>query len=404
MRFSRRDFLAGVLITGTLSAAATYYAPGGRPRTSVTLNFVTGEDPTGARNLLVAMWNQANPETRIQVDQVGGSTADQRTQMLSRVADGAADVLNLDIINIPLFRQQGHIRPLPLRPDDFLPRTLVPSTDDGEFWAAPFTADVGMLFARGAAGSATVSAPAVPLRTVIDRSVPPGSGQFAGQLGPLSTSTLEAFVVNVLEHVLSRNPAVVEEERNGWPAELEVWLEAVEPLQAACSDGRIVRCDGEDDSRDRFRKGALRFMRNWPVKYRELQVAEDPGIDSSSVLVRALPTGILGGQSLAVSRDCVAPERAEAFIAYLTGEPSQKILASHGLPSTSPAVYADRNLEAFIPHLRNVRGAVETARLRPVHPRYPAYSEVLDRHMRALLDQGSGLTTQFVDELRATLS
>ena len=103
-RFSRRDFLTGVLFTGTAAAAATYFAPGGRAIPSVVLNFITGVDPTGARDLLISMWNRANPSTRINIDLVGGSTADQRMQMLGRAQTGAADILNLDIINVSFFK------------------------------------------------------------------------------------------------------------------------------------------------------------------------------------------------------------------------------------------------------------------------------------------------------------
>lgn len=406
-RFSRRDFLTGVLFTGTAAAAATYFAPGGRAIPSVVLNFVTGVDPTGARDLLILMWNRANPSTKINIDPVEGSTADQRMQMLGRAQVGAADILNLDIINVSLFKSQGYIEPLELIPNNFLPKTLIASrlgnsNPNADYWAAPFNADVGMLFARGDPGSSVRAAALPSMSTVIDTLVPRGSHQFAGQLMPLSSSSYEAFVVNVLEHALSRDGRIIDE--YGAPAEqLEVWQAALEPLQAAIADGRMNPGDSEEDTRDRFREQRLAYMRNWPVKYRELQRDGDAGIALSSVRVGSLPLGVLGGQSLAITRNCVDKVRAKAFIDYLTSDSSQKILASYGLAATSLAAYADQNLRAFIPHLDNVRGAIEEARLRPAHPNYQAFSDVLVRNMLGLLQRGQGLTTQFINELLATL-
>jgi multiple sugar transport system substrate-binding protein len=406
-RFSRRDFLIGVLFTGTVSAATTYFLPGGRSIPTVTLNFVTGADRTGARQLLVDIWNRANPATQIYSDVVEGSTTDQRRQMLERAQRGAADILNLDIINIPLFKSRDLIDPLPLSPDNFLPKTLVPSRagaadDSSEYWAAPFNADAGMLFARGAPGSAVRSAAVPPLTNVLDGLVPPGSGGFAGQLMPLSSSTMEAFVVNVLEHALSRDDRILSED--GKPSEnLEEWQGALEPLRAQIADGRVRQLDSEDDTRDEFRTESLPFMRNWPVKYRELQSGGDAGVASSSVLVGPLPLGVLGGQSLAIARAGREKARAKAFIDYLTSESSQKILAAYGLAATSPAAYADESIIAFIPHLKNVQGAVEKARPRPAVPRYEEFSDVLGRNVMALLQRGEVLSSGFMASLVATV-
>src|SRR5215468_5681357 len=101
--YSRRDFLAGVLVSGTLSAAALYLAPGGRPLPSVSLALLTGTDSTGARQLLVDMWNQTNPNTTVNLKPVTGSTVDQRNEMIVAAESGTADILNLDIIDIPYF-------------------------------------------------------------------------------------------------------------------------------------------------------------------------------------------------------------------------------------------------------------------------------------------------------------
>lgn len=86
---TRRDFLAGALATGTLSAVGTYLTPGGSTPSSVNIKFVTGVDSSGARDVLVSMWNRANPRATVVVEEVGGeSTLDQRNAMESKVTSG----------------------------------------------------------------------------------------------------------------------------------------------------------------------------------------------------------------------------------------------------------------------------------------------------------------------------
>jgi len=247
--FTRREFLAGVLATGTLSAAATYLLPGGRLRPSVTLTLVTGVDPTGGRQLLIDLWNQANPDTFVKVEEVTGPTLDQKDKMIGAAQEGHADVLNLDIIHIPHFAQQGYITAIELSDvHEFLPKTLHASLwnmspDSSRFWAAPFNTDVGMLFERLPADSGANDL-VPPMAQIID-AIPDGSTAFAGQLHPLSSASDEAFVINTLEHALSRNDAVLDEDTGLPTYELERWQEALEPLHEAIDKERIRACDNE---------------------------------------------------------------------------------------------------------------------------------------------------------------
>jgi len=405
LMYSRRDFLAGVLATGAISAATMYFAPGGRPLPPVGLKLVTGEDPTGARDLLISIWNQANPRTTLVPDEVTGSTADQRAAMISRATSGNADILNLDIIDLPYFQSKGYITPIELRNvDEFLPATLMTSRlgdpKSTEFWAAPFNTDVGMLFDRS---SANPSADDQTLTEIIN-TLPDRSLRFAGQLEPISSSTQEAFTTNILEHALSQNEQILDDE-DGRPAkELELWQAALAPLRTAITKKRVTLCGSEADTTGKFHtQKFVRYMRNWPAQYRELQQLDNPDVKASLIRVRSLPVGILGGQSLALVEKSTQNSRASEFIHFATSEAAQKILASHGLPATHNSAYADTDLRAFIPHLEDMKGAVEKARMRPIHPNYNAFSKALANHTDRLLHKNADLTTQFVEDLQKAL-
>src|SRR5690606_19835693 len=92
-RYSRRDFLIGVLACGTLTAGSLYLLPGGRSIPAIELTLVTGADDTGARDLLIEMWNRANPSATVRTIVVQGDTGDQRRAMVDLARSGRADIL-----------------------------------------------------------------------------------------------------------------------------------------------------------------------------------------------------------------------------------------------------------------------------------------------------------------------
>ncbi len=405
--FTRRDFLAGVLATGTLSAAATYYAPGGRPPKSAPLRLMTGDDPTGGRQLLVNMWNQANPETNVIVETVSGSTLDQRQAMIGGALSGSIDVLNLDIIHIPHFAQHQYITAVEAASvHDFLPNALKASLwglgdEASRLWAVPFNTDVGMVFERlPVDADVTQSAPRL---AQIMNDIPDGSFNFVGQLRPSSSSSNEIFVINILEHALSRNESILDEVDSRPSYELKHWQDALYPLQEAIGRGRMRVCDDESETTEIFRSARLRYMRNWPREYRVLQQSQDPEVRASRIRVSPLPVGILGGQSLALAKNSQHPARAKRLIRFLTDPPAQKILAAHGLAPTRTAAYTDANLLAFIPHLEQIRGAVEQARLRPLHPDYGDLTQVVAKHAENMIHEGAELPSGFVYDMQGVL-
>ncbi len=405
--FARRDFIAGALATGVVSAVATYLAPGGRVESPVTISFVTGTDRTGARDLLVSMWNRANPRARVVVDLLEGSTTDQRDSMISRCKNGTADVLNLDIIDIPYFQHEKYISPVEL--DDvleFFDKSLMPSRlgkpDSPVYWAAPFNADVGMMFERLPADPVSLDDDPPALSVVVDQLA--ADRQFVGQLAATSSISEEAFVVNVLEHALSRNPRILDA-TTGMPVlALEDWRTALAPLRRAVAGGWLRASDTEETTREVFRTERLSYMRNWPVHYRELQQDDDRDSRSLRIRVGALRDGVLGGQSLAVASNSRQAERAAGFVRFLTGEPAQKILASYGLAATRKGAYEDPSLKAFIPHLGDIRGAIEDAHPRPISRRYREFSTAVVPHLKSLLSGGPELPTAFIEDMRKALA
>ncbi|MFY1636235.1 hypothetical protein ACN27F_23680 [Solwaraspora sp. WMMB335] len=413
-QYSRRSFLSGVLATGTFSAIALYAAPRGRSTPAVELRLTSGTDSTGARDLIITMWNQTNPDITVRVDEISLGSGDERQIMLEQAVRGEADLLNLDVIDVPEFADRELISPIALDggrqligPLDWMNRV---SIDDPRYWAVPFNTDVGMLFVR----TGDDDRPASRSLSELMATIPDGSQQFVGQLRPSVSAYHEAFVVNVLEHAASSRPGVLKVPDPSVPGvaadlisqDIELWRSALTPLKEAVEAQRVLVSGSEAESRDLFIQpdSPCRYMRNWPVKYRELQQLENPDVRTGRIQVAVMDAGVLGGQSLAVVADSPHVPQARAFIAFASSEVVQKILATHGLAPTAIGAYSDDNLKASIPHLNGVREAVENALPRPAHPNYRRFSAVVKDHVERFLHRDEQLAPHFIDEMMEALA
>lgn len=419
---SRRSFVTGVLACGTVSAAATYFAEGGRgvpdppAATTITLRLASGADESGARQHLTELWNGTHPKIQVTADNISTGSRDERDRMADNIRAGEVDIVNLDLIYIREFARDKLIVPIPLpNPGAYLD-TLVQvgrHPDGGDnVWAVPFNADVGMLFTRRRG-----TGPEIPLSLldVIHQPVTDGSAQLVGQLanggGPVSD---EPFVVNVLEHALAVDRDILRKD-DGFPSlDVNRWRTALAPLRDAISEGRVVRESTEVDSRrtfaDRQVAEKARYMRNWPLHYRLLQQEEDADVMAGRIQVDALqPAGILGGQSLALASGSRHPEEAIQVIQFLTSDSAQRLLATYGLaPALKAAYSADRNdmpAPPVIPHFTRIREAVDNAYPRPVVAKYRDFAEAVVRHVRPFLDpdRNIDLSPRFIEDMRKTL-
>ncbi|MBM2622966.1 extracellular solute-binding protein [Actinoplanes sp. LDG1-06] len=390
--YSRRSFLAGALTVGTLSAGAGYVLTRKEP---VELVLATGVDTTGGRSQLLTMWNQLNPDARIRAETVPSSTRDQYEKFLGT----DADIFNLDVIHIPRFAAQGRIVPVALPPDLSLMAEVGrlsqrPGSD--EFWAVPFNTDVGMLYRR--VTDKSVADPPPTLKGVVASS----PGQFVGQLQTVSQQTDEAFVINVLEQALAQDDAILTED-GVLSFNLGQWRAALGPLAAAIKAKRIGAEAGEADTNRTFQRSGLRYMRNWPVYFPAIDRAERTKRDTAEIRVGTLPTGIIGGQSLAISARSENRDVAEAAIRFLTSKTAQLLLAKYGFAPTVLDAYIDQRLLESLPHVQSIRYAVEASRPRPMHENYAEFARLFAQHTHRYLYDGEPLSQRFIEDIQKEL-
>lgn len=395
--YSRRSFLAGVVSTGLVSAGATFLMPGGRSRSDAVRGrprLCTGTDITGARAAVIGMWDEANPEAKVEVEWVPGGSGAERARMLERIRNRDVDIVNFDVIDIREFARAGYIREISLPSRTYFPaveRVHQEKPGSGRYWAVPFNSDVGMLFSR-ATGDLDRAAALLP--QVIHPAPGKGVARFAGQLLPDTQNDTEAFVVNVLEHAISVDPTILNQDGTV-SFDLAQWQSALKPLRDAVLANHLTVARNEDDTLRLFEDNQLPYMRNWPARYREL---------SRQVDLLPLPAGVLGGQSLALVTDAANVEASLRFIEFATSAATQRVIAAHGLAPALPRVYDDPILRGAWPHLDAVKSALDKAVPRPVHRQYRSFASAVRKHVLPYLTRREGeLTGAFTDEIRTTL-
>ncbi len=399
--YSRRSFLTGVLACGTLSASTAFLMQGRQRK--ITLKLATGADTTGARRDLIDRWNKKNPEVYVRYKEVTKSgTRDERDLMLDLARTGAADIVNLDIIHVAEFAARGLIDPIKIsNKGEFFdtPLKAVQVFDEvNKYWAVPFNTDVGVLFTR----NPDYSTQPPGLSEVLKHELEGTGDEFVGQLRLDGTTSHEPFVVNVLEHALAQKSEILDKD-SGMPVyDLDMWKEALDPLKQAMGEDKIVATGTEQQSLDEFSRQQHRYMRNWPVRYRELVQPDGP--DAGQIRVSGLPTGILGGAGLAIVAESGNKDKARELIDFLTDRQAQARIAKNGLVSPLKATYDDEKLKKHIPHLEVLREAVENGRFRPLHRNYLAFSQVIRDHVGPYLEDDKQLKDDFISDMRTALS
>jgi multiple sugar transport system substrate-binding protein len=139
------------------------------------------------------------------------------------------------------------------------------------------------------------------------------------------------------------------------------------------------------------------------VEFRALDRAERAKPGTAEIRVGPLPIGILGGQSLGIAEDSSHPEAAERAVRFLTDIPAQKLLATFGFAPTGLDAYTDSSVAVLIPHLSDVRNAVERSRPRPIHHNYAEFAQKFKQHTEKYLYDDQELSAGFIRDIKEAL-
>ncbi|NIA06348.1 MAG: extracellular solute-binding protein [Actinobacteria bacterium] len=154
----------------------------------------------------------------------------------------------------------------------------------------------------------------------------------------------------------------------------------------------------EEEARTFFQQGNALFERNWPYAW-ALHQSEDSPV-RGKVGLAGLPhfsvgpsVSTLGGWHIGISKHSDAKQKSFEFMKFVLSFETQKRLALE--LSWNPGrrdVYTDQQVIAALPHFTRLRGVFENLRPRPNLPYYTLISQVLQRHLNAVLSGNSSAT------------
>lgn len=338
-------------------------------------------------------YEAANPGITVAI-QTGGNTSEAQAQYLNTVlsaADETLDVMILDVVRPAQFAAAGWTRPLAgIDMAAYLPAYAEANTIDGQVVALPAFADAMFLFYRkdlldkhGVAVPTTWEELRAAAATILA-----AEGQSELQGLSFQGKAIEGAVCTFLLPYWSAG------------ADLAAGLDAGAALdslrlwQGFAQDGTAKPNIAEvatDDTRKEFQEGEAVFAVNWSYAWAHAQSAESAVRDKVGVaLLPAVAGGervtCLGGWEWGVSAFTTHPEAAEALVKYLSSPEVARFMAIEGalLPAFG-AVYDDAEVLAAAPWFADARAVVETARPRPVTPRYAEVSEAIRTNLNAVL-------------------
>jgi multiple sugar transport system substrate-binding protein len=311
--------------------------------------------------------------------------------------DPTFDLVYMDVTWTAKFAAAGWLVPLPVSDEErarFLPTALEAGTYRRRLYRLPVRTDVGLLyFRRDLLDEARLPPPQTfteLARAALALQSPPRVWGFVWQ-----GRQYEGLVCNYLEVLRGHGGFWVD------PATLDVGLDRPEALAALdfmlrCLRDSPISPPGtttyqEEESRRLFQDGRAVFLRNWPYVWRLTQAADSPvrgrvGVVPMVHAPGGSPAGTLGGWGLGISAFCRRPALAMAFIRSVTSLEAQRALC--GPTGYAPArreSYRDPELLAANPFLAELESLHHHAVPRPVIARYALASDILQRHLSAVL-------------------
>ncbi|HEY8566508.1 MAG TPA: ABC transporter substrate-binding protein [Beijerinckiaceae bacterium] len=389
-----------------VSVAALTSLSGAALAQQTTLRIFTGgqQRPDVMRQIVDGYMKQ-NPNVKVEVE-VGGATSEQQQQYLNTVLasrDTSLDVVLIDVIRPAQWAAAQWAEPLDsylgAEKDavmaKYLPAYREANIVNGKVMSLPYFADAQFLYYRK---DLLEKAGVQPPRTWDElKSAAQKAAQAAGNPNVRGFETAGAPIEGTVCTYLVPLWGTGGDLTQGGKVNLdtpaakkpfELWGEMKQANVIPPNQAEIVT----DRIRQNFQAGNSVFAMTWGYVWNRSQQDPDSQV-KDKVGVVPLPgftadkaATCIGGWQLAVTAFSKNKAEAVKLVRYLSSpevSKQQAILASH-LP-VFPEVYADADVLKANPWFKDALPVVQTARARPVTPRYNEVSEVIRTNMNAFL-------------------
>ena len=391
---------------GGIAAAFAVGAFGGPAPAQEQTNlrmFISSQGNPEVTREAVEIYMERNPDVNVEIE-LGGATSELQAQYLNTVLsarDPSLDVLSLDVIRPAQFTAAGWITPMDPHVEDreallssYLPAYAEANQVDGELMALPSHADAMFLYYRE------------DLLEKYDRPVPTTwaelketariiqEGEGDPNLEGLSFqgAAIEGAVCTFLLPYWSTGHNLIENgefafDREGAIQSFNLWKDMVDSGVAKANIAEVAT----DDTRRDFQAGNVIFAVLWAYGWANFQgdesevkgltnVARLPAVEGGE------PVTCLGGWEWAVSEFSENKEEAVKLVQFLASPEVYEYRAVNAsyLPPVRE-LYSDPEVLEAMPWLDRALPVVETARSRPVSPRYNEISDIIRTTFNAVM-------------------
>ncbi len=324
-------------------------------------------------------------------------------QQLAR-RNGDPDVFTQDIIWIAEFAAAKWALPLdeyfnPEAMKEYFPGVVQACTWQGKLTALPWFIDSGMLYYRkDLLDELGAKSPETWSELIESAKKLTGSGK--AKFGFLwQAKQAEVLVCDLVSFIGSNDGAILQPDGKTVSIADDAAVEAVQLMHDLIKKDQITPEDvlswDEEPSRRPFTSGDAAFLRNWSYVWKISQNKEDSNV-IDKVGVAPLPhfqgkksAACLGGYQYGVNASSKKKEAAIEFVRWMSSPETQLRFASQlGLCPTRSAVLDDPKIAQEQPFMQQLKSVFIGAIGRPVTPKYPQVTLVLQSAISRALTNG----------------
>ncbi|WP_019997637.1 ABC transporter substrate-binding protein [Aureimonas ureilytica] len=361
--------------------------------------FVSSQHQPDVWRKMLDAYEAENQGVKVVIE-TGGNTSEAQAQYLNTVMsakDTNLDVLMLDVIRPAQYAAAGWTTHFPDKDlSGYLPAYAQANTVDGEVVALPAFADAMFLYYRKDLLDKYGIVPPKTWEelTAAAKKVSQGEGTAAADLQGLSFQgkAIEGAVCTFLLPYWSQGKQLVSNgkltfDRQAAVRSLSLWKSFVDEGVAKKNISEVAT----DDTRKEFQAGKVLFAVNWSYAWKHFQgpesaVAGKVGVARLPALGQGEQSSCLGGWEFGVSAYSQHQDEAKKLAEYLSGEKVSQYMAVNGaLLPTYAGLYQDPEVVKSAPWFAEALPVVETARARPVTPRYNEVSEIIRTTVNSVL-------------------
>lgn len=338
-----------------------------------------------------------HPGVKVTIE-TGGNTSEAQAQYLNTVMsakDPSLDVLILDVIRPAQFAAAGWTSSFGSKDmSAYLPAYAEANTVGGKVVALPAFADSMFLYYRQDLLEKYGIQPPKTWDELKAAAKKITEGEHNPELQGLSFQgkAIEGAVCTFLLPYWSQGKNLVENgkltyDMTAATKSLELWKSFVDDGTAKKNIAEVAT----DDTRKEFQAGNVVFAVNWSYAWAQSQgkdsaVAGKVGVARLPAMTGGTQATCLGGWEWGVSAYSAHQDEAKALVEYLSSKDVSKFMAANGsLLPTYPDLYKDPDVLKSAPWFANALDVVQTAKPRPVTPRYNEVSEVIRTTVNGVL-------------------